>query len=679
MNKILAILLLFVSFSTVSGQSPDATTLNDTIKEIVVTAKSPSTTSISRYGENVTLLSSNLGKHAKILGTADALKYIQLLPGVKTNNDYTTGTSIQGCEFSHTIVDMAGATLFYPYHLMGIFSSCNSDHFPQVTLEKSTHSASFANRLGGKIALQPHNALPDKLSGSADAGLISSGMSLSIPVSDKCGLYLSGRLSYLNLLYSSFLEDDDNSIKYDFYDTNLTFLYKHDSNNTLSINTLYGHDKLDCLNKESFLDMAIGWHNLALSASWEHIGKISHKSTVTFSHFKNDLEILMTDFEALIPSKVMQASAKEDIKLDINKKLALNAGINIDYYRVRENGSRIKGLASEKNTSESYDNAVESKIYSELTYKISKKWQLDAGARATSYNTNGYNHFAIDPAITLRHQMSRDNTFTLHAGSYHQYIHQTGFSDNGMPTDFWFLTNNELKQQKAYSISAAWKGKIKPINTDITAEIYYKRMYDQPEFRGSILNMLDDSFNAASNIINSRGLNTGIDIMLQKQFGKISGWLSYSLGFARRKIPEITQGYVPSSRESLHNLSATVDYKFNPKWTFSANFVYASGAPTTPIKSIFMIGENVMCEYGDFNSWNLPSYHRLDLSATYNISHKKDSKYKQSVNFSIVNAYANKNVMLQYFSYWKETSTFRYKEVSTLFRILPSISYRIEF
>ncbi len=148
-------LLAVFCFQKTHAQNPDGTVLSDTIKEIVITAKSQQLTSISSHAEKISLSSQRLGYQAKILGNADAFRYIQLLPGVSTNNDYTTGTSIQGCEFSHSVVEMEGATLFYPYHLLGIFSTCNNDHFSNISIEKSIHSSNFANRLGGKIEIQP--------------------------------------------------------------------------------------------------------------------------------------------------------------------------------------------------------------------------------------------------------------------------------------------------------------------------------------------------------------------------------------------------------------------------------------------------------------------------------------------------------------------------------------------
>lgn len=673
------LLLAVFCFKTISAQQPDSIALNDTIKELVITAKPPNTTSISKYGEEISFTTQNLNKHAKILGNADAFRYIQLLPGVSINNDYTSGTSVQGCDFSHSIVEMDGATLFYPYHLMGIFSTCNNDHFSRVSLEKSVHSADFANRLGGKISILPQTQIPNNISAKADLGLISSGTSLSIPISSKCAVILSGRISYLNKLYKTALEDENNKIKYDFFDTNLTFIYKKDSNNTLSINTLLGQDRLSCHSKESFLDFKLGWDNFAFTATYEHSGKISHKTNVAFSGMNNKFNIYMQEFNVDIPTEISQLSIKETINTALGDTWSINAGSVFEYYKINNNSSHVEGLYNTQTSRKGYANAFETRIFGNIIFKPNKKWNLSTGIKATFYNNGKYQHVSADPHITLRFNHNELGSLALHTGIYHQYIHQAGFSSNGLPTDYWFMSDNLLPQQRAYSISASWKQYITSLDTDISAEIYYKRIQNQPELNSSVMDVLNNDFDAKNNLIESNGYNTGIDLMLQKQFGKISGWISYSLGFARRKIPELAAGYVPSSRESLHNLSITASYKHNNSFSYTANFVFASGTPTTPIKAVFMVGENILCKYGEYNSWHLPHYHRLDLSATYTFPKKIYNKFNHYLNFSIVNAYANKNVIFQYFSYTREDKTFKFKEVSTLFKVLPSISYRLEF
>ncbi|MBQ7942204.1 MAG: TonB-dependent receptor [Muribaculaceae bacterium] len=681
MNPRNCILLLFAILLSagIKAQDTKPTLINDTIQEITVTAKAHNATSISRHGDKISLSTHNLSRQVNILGSADAFKYIQLLPGVKTNSDYTTGTSVQGCDFSHTAIEMDEATLFYPYHLLGIFSACNNDHFSSVSLEKSIHSADFANRLGGKISVMPHNVPIKKFTGSANIGLISSGTSLSIPLSSQCALILSGRLSYLNTLYSGLMENKDNKINYDFFDTNLTFIYKKNKANTLSINALLGQDRLKCYNKESFLNLKMGWDNTAISASWEHTGKTYHKSSISFSDLKNELQLQMPEFNIGIPAEISHFSAKEKITVALGKKLSFNTGCALEYYRLLENNSNISGMPDENHTSDSHYSATESRLHGELDYLFHENWELRAGIKATYYHTSDYDNVSADPLLTLRFTTPGTGAIAVHTGIYSQYLHQTGFSSNGLPTDFWFLANSKMKKQKAFGISASWKHKIKPFNLNFVIETYYKRILDQPEFNGSVMSMIYNEFDAYDNLLNTTGFNTGIDIMLQKQFGKLSGWLSYSLGIARRKIPELADGYVPSSGEQLHNLSVTVNYKLNNIWSFASNFVFASGTPTTPILSVFMLGENIMCNYGEYNSWHLPDYHRLDLSATCTLPRKAFGKYAHSLNLSIVNAYANKNVMLQYFSYSEDDATFKFKEVSTMFKILPSISYRIEF
>lgn len=656
----------------VSRQQP---VISDTIAEIVVTADSPQMTKMKRDGSLFSISTQNIGGQSRILGTADAFRYLQMMSGVATNTDYTAGISVQGCEFSHTIVNMDGATLFYPYHLLGIFSTCNADHFPVLSLEKSLHTASFPNRLGGEITVNSHTQVPQQPGLTADVGLISSGLSLALPISSQCGLYLSGRASYLNWLYAPLLKTDKDNYGYEYYDANLTFLYRPNDADRFSLTAFYGGDVLSNKRDINFVDLRVDWSNFAVAASWSHEGAVSHKTTVSVSDFRNFFEVQAPNMSYVIPSNISQISLKEHIDTKLHDRLLLNAGVVIDANRLM-NYRNIDH--SEPGQSNSYKNVWESRLYAQLEYSINTIFQLSAGAKATYYYIPGYNSFVVDPSLTFRAFMPHDNVLSLHAGIYHQYIHQVGYSDLGLPIDFWIFADDNILPQKAYSTTLTWRTAIKPIDVDVTVELYYKRMLQQMEFYGSVIQSIEAGFDFGKYMLSSHGFNTGIDVMLQKRFGKLSGWVSYSLGFARRIIPGITHTYVPSSKESLHNLSLSLHYKLNEQWSFAANFLYATGQPFTPSHFAYIYNHNIIYEYGAYNSWRLPDYHRMDLSVTYNIPTKPGSLLRHSVNLSLVNVYGNRNVLFEYFSYDKENNTFLYDSNVSLFSFLPSISYRIE-
>ena len=625
-------------------------------------------TKIAADGSSIALSTSNIGMQAKILGTADAFRYIKLLPGVQVTNDYTAGISIHGCEYSHTIVDMDGATIFYPYHLLGLFSLCNADHFPSVVVEKSIHTPQFPNRLGGKISILPHRTIPDKFGMAVDVGMISSGISLAIPLSARCALYLSGRLSYVNLLYSPILSNQKNKLNYDFYDTNLTFIYKHSDSDQLSISALYSNDGLKTENSVNKLMINTLWDNLATVASWSHRGDISHKMTISASQYTNNMSLEMPHWAYKMPTNLLQIGIKEDVEFLLNEKWTLCAGGAYEFTRVREYDNHTQYPL--------YNNTSESRLYTQATYHINDQWQIAAGAKATYYCVADYNKIVVDPSLTLKLSLPHDNTLSLHAGIYHQFLHQAGFNNLGLPIDFWFVSNADIEPQKAYSVSALFKGRIAPIDIDVTAEIYYKQIYNQPEYVGGVMEFAGGNGLNKEKIKSSDGFNTGLDIMLQKSFGKLSGWISYSLGFARRIIPGIADYYVPSSQEALNNLSLSINYKLNNHWTFGSNFTYGTGAPITPVKAAYILHQNIISEYGEYNSARLPDYHRLDLSATYTFASKKNSPLRHSINLSIVNVYAGENVVYEYFTV--DDGKLVFDRVSTLISIMPSISYRME-
>ena len=172
-----------------------------------------------------------------------------------------------------------------------------------------------------------------------------------------------------------------------------------------------------------------------------------------------------------------------------------------------------------------------------------------------------------------------------------------------------------------------------------------------------------------------------MEMMLKKNRGKVNGWISYTLGRAERSFPDIMGGAVfPAKHDRRHNLSIVGNYEPADRLAFSAVFVYATGTAYTPPSGIYIIGENMIQEYGPHNSARMPDYHRLDLSVTY--SFKAKGRCRHSLNLSVYNVYARKNPLYRdlRFSYDLELKTLDLQmESVSLYSLVPSLSYTLKF
>ena len=211
---------------------------------------------------------------------------------------------------------------------------------------------------------------------------------------------------------------------------------------------------------------------------------------------------------------------------------------------------------------------------------------------------------------------------------------------------------------------------------EISAEVYYKKLSHQHEYSGSILDFFTQVYHIENNMIHGKGYNYGLNLMLKKNRGKLSGWVSYAIGSSRRRFPELSPtDWFNSTFDRRHDLSVVANYRFNRHWSLGGDFVYASGTPYTKAKSVYVINNNLVSEYGKYNGSNLPATHRMDIALTYRFTPR--GHREQSLNLSIYNLYARRNVLFSYLDFQEEN--FGYKHVYSLCRMLPSIGYTLKF
>ena len=244
-------IFIYVVFGILKGVSAEMT---DTLNHYglqAVEIRGKRLRSQLREIEGTSIISMSLmDEMPHILGNADPLHYAQLLPGVQTNSEYDAGLHIQGCDNSHNYVSLGGAPVYNAAHLLGFFSIFNAGHFSEMSLQKSPVSASFPNRLGGRVDMLTPTwlAAEDSLSvgtvhGELSVGPMSSQGTLRLPISKRSLLLLSARAAYLNLLYSKWLEVDGDEVKYDFSDYNLSYITQLDDANVLKIEGYWGYVK----------------------------------------------------------------------------------------------------------------------------------------------------------------------------------------------------------------------------------------------------------------------------------------------------------------------------------------------------------------------------------------------------------------------------------------------------
>lgn len=644
-------------------------------ESIEVVSRAPAAARISSDG-SLTLSASALNHTMRALGEADMIKIMTLLPGVNATSDYGAGATIDGAEQSQTLYRMDGAPVFFPYHFGGIFSTFIATHFPSAAIRKSIRPASDPNRLGAVIDFKPSHSVPDGFTGSVNVGMMSASTTLRIPVGNRISVTVSARRSFLNQIYPWVLDGNTTSIRYDLTDLNASVLYRPTDRDQILINAFYNRDRLKVTDTNFSMATAMRWHNTVASAGWVHTARnFTTGHTVYRSGFGNRLQIDMASEALAVPSSVDQTGINGSFDFPSPH---IKIGYGLSHTSAIPQWSRTTGHAESSAGVRHKEHATEARLYAQLRIKPSAATEIEAGISATRYFAGGhYRRFHADPSIAAS-LSAGSATFSIQAARRHQFIHCTGFSDIGLASNFWSVADVRAPEQSAWVFALNANSPVRQAGLTVNLDVYYKRIGSQPEYSGYILDLLDPDYDAKSQMSTGRGYNTGFDIMLKRDEGALTGWISYAYCIARRKFRDNPETYVTSASELRHALTIFADYRLRSRWNFSATFTLASGRPVTPVKAIYVIGENIISESGERNSSRLPAYHRLDLSATYRFP-SGGGRMRHYINLSLLNAYGHENVEIQSFALDPETGRYYLRQISSLYRFFPSVSYTVEF
>jgi len=617
----------------------------------------------------------------EIMGNADPIHYVQMLPGVQTNAEYTSGLHINGSDNGHNLITIQGVPIYNAGHLLGIFSTFNPTHYADMQLRRSTSVCSTGNSLGGELTMElPCYPYRDTVGshrpdGDISIGLLSSQGSVHLPLSRRSDLKLSLRSSYINLLYSKWLESDDVILNYRFSDINATYQYNIDPERRLMLDFYCGHDYANTAYNHSNvnIDMDADWGNRTGA-----IHLISNRQSGTLiKHTVYSTEL--TD-NTRLEWEQTKGSGKHGIHdigyhgtvqwpyLEIRNadRLGLVAGANVIYHRVRPLIPELYNAVSYLETS------FENSLFSQLTVFPSSNTSVSAGLRYTFFEHSGYRNQAADPSLTAQ-IFGPDNRWSLsmNIAQSHQYLFQMGVCNTGLPIEFWKTADSDHKAQYMREIRLDYV--CKPTDKlELSAELFGKLLYNQIEYVGSIMDLSKSDYTLESSMMNGEGYNWGGSVMLSGNAGPVNGWISYSYCKAQRRFPrEGVEGWYPASHERMHEIDGVAVFNTRGRIKPSLTAVYASGTPFTAVNAVYMIDGSLVSSYSSYNGNRLRPYFRVDAAVDFCINEHS------SINLSLYNLSCRRNDIYYGLKYYR--NEFYYSHVTFFTAVLPSLSYHITF
>ena len=678
MKRLVPILALLLGHLSSTGQvtyNDSVVTFNRELDEVIVIQQKTQTI-VEQRGNKMVVDMSAIGQMPKFLGVSDPIRYLQSLAGIATNNETSAGIHIQGCDDYQTLTSINDAPIYYPNHLLGLYSTFIAPHFSTMTVEQSEHRGTMENRVGGLVNVQTQHLQPKRFGVEGNIGLINSDATLTIPCGKKSALWLSGRASYINLLYGKWLQIEGIGMGYKFWDTNLTYAIHPTEKDKIVLTGFFSRDNISVADSTNF-EVDVHWHNIVGSAYWNHqLNGGNWRTSISYSGFDNHISV-----NALATDVYTDADwSSLDVKNRLSKRLRHDIMLNISadythyFYQPLQFSSTGGVGAMELPLPKPLQHGDEASVGVDLGHGGNEWFAYNVGVHGSIFHSNQI-FWGCDPRITFQFTPAQNHKISLHAGCYTQYFHKAGLTGGGLPTDFFMLADSVLEPERAIGTSLRYSASFLNNKWTLQAEGYFKQLYGVVESLGNIIQLINQRFNYEKYLITGAGRNYGLNVMLQRNKGIITGYISYSLGWAKRKLPALdgSQEYIYSaSHERRHDLNIVLNARFAKHWTIGGQFVLASGLPYTKAEEAYMLNGNMICRYSTFNGAHMPLYNRLDLSCSYDII--KTQEHELGINLSLYNVYCHENAQ---FVVYRDNLKPVYG--TSLSIIIPSISIHGKF
>ena len=660
-----------------------------------------------------TLTSATIKKIPVLLGEADVLKAITLLPGVTNAGEGASGFNVRGGAADQNLILLDEATLYNSSHLFGFFSVFNPDAIKDITLYKGGIPSRYGGRISSVLDIYQKDGNNKKYSATGGIGLVASRLLLEGPlISEKASFLVGGRSSYAHLFLPLF---DNDNIAY-FYDLNTKLSYNINENNKLFLSGYFGRDVFSINDRFSNT-----FGNTNLNLRWNHLfsEKLFSNLSLIYSDYFYGLELKFVGFQ--FDSGIRNFNLKYDLTHFLSDKMKLRYGANSIYYKFNPGDVTPTGEDSGINAFKLTDKyAFENALYLDAEIELSDKLAIQAGLRVSTFNRLGQElnvytddnpilydtelnvyqkadpigtitksrsetvkSFAnLEPRFALAYQLNESSSIKTSYNRMTQYIHLISNSTSPTPFDIYAPSGKYIDPQLADQVAIGYFKEFE--NFSFEVETYYKEVKNRIDY-------VDDADLIANNaveqiILKGEARAYGLEFLVRKTQGRLKGWIAYTLAKSEQRTPGrtaletgINNGqWYNSAWDRTHDISITAQYEFTKKWSFGANMIFQTGRPTTYPTAQYTYNDLVVPVYEARNASRLEAYHHLDLSATWTPKPETQKRWKGEWVFSIYNVYNRKNAASVSFSENTETAQNEAVRLS-IFGIIPAITYNFKF
>jgi outer membrane receptor for ferrienterochelin and colicin len=645
---------------------------NDLLQEVVISSR--------RKDENLTNLVMGVEKLSMkeiklmpaLLGEVDALKAIQLLPGVQATSEGSSGFSVRGGSPDQNLIMLDNTTVYNPSHMMGFFSIFNNDVIEDLELYKGDLPFKFGGRLSSLLDVRTKKDAPAKFQGTGGIGLISSRLMMEGPLDGKTSWLIGGRRSYADLFLKLSSDKDLRNTAIYFYDMNAKLTHRFSENDKLELNAYHGIDNFGATMGEFY------YGNTAVSLTWSHVfsKKLFGRFSANYTDYLYRIESHLDGARMKWDSGIRDWMFRGDFHNPLNDLWNLSYGASTIVHQFMPGMVNIEKQIDYKLPE---NQALEQAVYLSNEQKLSERLALLYGLRFSAFRNTGetkHTYATVEPGIGTVFRLTENTSVKINFSHNTQYLQLAHNSTSSSPLDVWFSASSKIKPQQANLYSTGYFHNFQDNGYEASVELYYKDLKDVIDF-AEHANLIGNE-HIEDDVRTGTGRAYGIEWMLKKNTGKLTGFINYTLSRSERTIPAINQGrtYL-APYDKTHAVNIVTTYSFSKKINASVVWIFATGNPTTYPTGRFEVLGEIFPIYSGRNEYRKPDYHRLDFSLNYIPNPDSKKRWKGEWNLSLYNAYNKKNPWSIYFN--QEIDGTPYGEMMYLFGIVPSITYNFKF
>jgi hypothetical protein len=633
-----------------------------------------------------------------LFGERDIIKVFQMTPGVKSAGEGNAGFFVRGGSADQNLILLDEAPVYNASHLLGFFSVFNSDALKDVSLYKGGMPAEYGGRSSSVMDIKMKDGNAKKFGAEGGIGLIASRLTIEAPiVKDRGSFMISGRRTYADVFLKLSSDTVTKQSSLYFYDLNLKANYRINDKNRIYLSGYFGRDNFGLGDVFGF-----DWGNKTGTLRFNHVfnDRLFSNTSLIYSDYSYRFSFSPSGSAITFSSSIQDINIKQDFSFFPNPNHKIKFGLNAIHHTFVP-GEITSDIESFSDLKLYNKYALESALYLQDDMSINERIGLQYGLRysffdymgegtAYTFDENGntltsqeYDKWetiktygGLEPRLALRYELEKNSSVKASYNRSYQYLHLLSNSTSSQPTDIWVPSSNNIKPQTSDQVSVGYFRNFKENTYELSVETYYKMMRNAIDYRNGADLFFNDQ--AEGELVYGSGRAYGVELLVRRQTGKLTGWVSYTWSRSLRKFDYINEGAeFPSKQDRIHDIAIVASYALSERVKLSGNWIYYTGAAVTFPSGKYEIEGISVPLYSERNGYRMPNYHRLDIGVT--IDAKKKKRFESSWNFSVYNAYARKNAYAISFQQNADNPEKTEAVRTTLFRIVPSVTYNFKF